>query len=378
MPSIAIGLPECGFLEDLPDVTFTGITAAAYATVKLDGLTLLSDIRLTPDEQSRIVIYSRQMIRGLVSLAKPAAFETPLSALLVELRIESTTLATSGFVIPGGTSKAETVNKPWYAKNFLTWQPQIVETSPVQPQWLAFVPLSGYGNYTIKSTLYVGNGKTFSKEVCVVIPGSRYVQIDTSFAALWREFCLEKEAVPFCYDVYGSVTIREEAADEGIDGEAVTYDDRPYAQRYQVRPERSDDICFGFVNTLGGFDTLMMQGKVVLKPEGDIGTFVNGEVETEISNAYTSYWETSSGYIDSERMAAQYQDFLKSRDRWVYRDGQWRRIIVDEYKVEHAARELNAYTFKYHLAERNERHFYERAELPEPQIVPGEFFPERR
>ncbi|MEI3554436.1 MAG: hypothetical protein V8Q54_07205 [Alistipes senegalensis] len=64
MPSITIGLPECGFLEDLPDVTFTDITAAAYVTVKLDNVTLLSNIRLTPDKQNRIVIYARPMIRS--------------------------------------------------------------------------------------------------------------------------------------------------------------------------------------------------------------------------------------------------------------------------------------------------------------------------
>lgn len=90
MPSIAIGLPECGFLEDLPDVTFTGVTATAYATVKLDDVTLLSNIRLTPDKQNRIVIYARQMIRSLVSLTKPAAFETLLPMLQVQLRVGST------------------------------------------------------------------------------------------------------------------------------------------------------------------------------------------------------------------------------------------------------------------------------------------------
>lgn len=88
----------------------------------------------------------------------------------------------------------------------------------------------------------------------------------------------------------------------------------------------------------------------------------------ELSNSYTSYWEASTGYIDSPGMAAQYQDFLKSTSHWIYQNDEWLRIIVDEYKLEHSPQELNAYTFKYHLAERNERRFFERNELPEVEL----------
>lgn len=282
------------------------------------------------------------------------------------------------YLMPGGVSKPfDTASEiiDFFARNFLTHQPQIIETTPRQPQWLAFVRPSPYQTMELHTTLYTADGRTFTKQISET-PGSyTYNQIDTSFGACWQEFCEEKGLIPIAYDVFGTSQKAQ------ISGGVTTLIDKPnhpIGQRYLLRKDRMDDQCFGFVNGMGGFDTLMMQGKTILKPEGDVETFTNSEVEKELTNNYTSYWETSTGYIDSERMAAQHQDFIKSRDRWVYRDGEWHRIIVDEYKVEHAARELNAYTFKYHLAERNEQRFYERAELPEPQIIPGEFFPERR
>lgn len=371
-------LSACCFLENIPQIEVSEIEAGTPAvSVSFDGTTLLQNLAMTPDKNGMITIHARQMIRNMAALTGPKNSDTVLPKLSIRCT-GPVTAAIESHIVPGGINSSKNVGMEWFARNFLTWQPQIIETTPAQPQWLAFVPLPGYGIYTIKSTLYAENGETFSKEVCVVMPGYRYVQIDTSFAALWREFCIEKKILPLCYDVCGSIMVQEPAMNEGLDRKLVTQDDYPYAQRYRLRQDRHDDVCFGFVNTLGGFDTLMMQGKTILKPEGDVETFTNSEVEKELTDNYTSYWDTSTGYIDSERMAAQYQDFIKSRDRWVYRDSEWHRIIVDEYKVEHAARELNAYTFKYHLAERNERRFYEREELPEPQIIPGEFFPECR
>jgi len=363
MPSIAIGLPECGFLEDLPDVTFTGVTATAYATVKLDDVTLLSNIRLTPDKQNRIVIYARQMIRSLVSLTKPAAFETLLPMLQVQLRVGSTVFSTSGAVIPGGTGKAEAIDELWYTKNFLTWQPQIIETTRQQPQWLAYTPTSIYSQNQITSRLYTRNGRIFDKTLRTDTGSTAlyFRQIQTDFSHLWGAECENQELAPIAYDVYGN------------DSKTQTL----YTQRYILRPERYNDVCFGFENTLGGFDTLMLEGKQTFQPEGDVTTFKTESTEKELANDFTSIWEANTGRLETERMANQFQDFLKSTNRHVLRHGTWYRIIVTEYKVKHYPGESNAYTFKYHLAERNEHRFYERAELPEPQITPREFFPER-
>lgn len=119
----------------------------------------------------------------------------------------------------------------------------------------------------------------------------------------------------------------------------------------------------------------MMQGLIKFKPKGENETIINDALEEELTNGYTSYWEASTGYIDSARMAAQYQDFLKSTQRWIFKDGQWLKIIVDEYKAENSPLELNDYTFTFHLAEKNERRYFERQYLSKPTL-PSDFFKE--
>ena len=366
------------FTENASNLVFSEVESPMRISYFIDDNVIVDNVELHPDANGEVTIHVRQLVRLIPSLAGPYTTTKNLPQVAWSANKGDESMKLGSYLMPGGVSKPfDTASEiiDFFARNFLTHQPQIIETTPRQPQWLAFVRPYPYQTMELHTTLYTANGRTFTKQISET-PGSyTYNQIDTSFGACWQEFCEEKGLIPIAYDVFGTSQKAQ------ISGGVTTLIDKPnhpIGQRYLLRKDRMDDQCFGFVNGMGGFDTLMMQGKTILKPEGDVETFTNSEVEKELTNNYTYYWETSTGYIDSERMPTQHQDFIKSRDRWVYRDGQWHRIIVDEYKVEHAARELNAYTFKYHLAERNEQRFYERAELPEPQIISGEFFPERR
>ena len=366
------------FTENASNIVFSEVESPMRISYSVDGNVMVDNVELLPDANGEVAILVRQMVRLIPSLAGPYTTTKKLPQAMWSAQKGTESIQLGSYLMPGGLSKPIDTNSEiidFFARNFLTHQPQIIETTPRQPQWLAFVRPYSYQTMELHSTLYTADGRTFTKQLSETPDSYTYNQIDTSFGACWQEFCEEKDLIPIAYDVFGT---SQKAQISGWVTTLIDKPNHPVGQRYLLRKARMDDLCFGFVNGMGGFDTLMMQGKTILKPEGDAETFTNSEVEKELTNNYTSCWETSTGYIDSERMAAQYQDFLKSRDRWVYRDGEWLRIIVDEYKVEHTARELNAYTFKYHLAERNERRFYERAELLEPQIIPGEFFPEGR
>lgn len=365
------------FTENASNLVFSEVESPMRISYFIDDNVIVDNVELHPDANGEVTIHVRQLVRLVPPLAGPCTTSKNLPQVAWRANKAGESIRLGSYLMPGGVSKPfDTASEiiDFFARNFLTHQPQIIETTPLQPQWLAFVRTYPYQTMELHTTLYTADGRTFTKQISET-PGSyTYNQIDTSFSACWQEFCKEKDLVPIAYDVFG--TSQKAQISDGVTT-LIDKPNHPIGQRYLLRKARMDDQCFGFVNGMGGFDTLMMQGRTILKPEGDAETFTNSEVEKELANNYTSYWETSTGYIDSERMAAQYQDFLKSRDRWVCRDGEWHRIIVDEYKAEHTARELNAYTFKYHLAERNERRFYDREELPEPQITPGEFFPER-
>lgn len=377
MPFIAIGLPECGFLEDLPNVTFSDVTAESYATVKLDDAILLADVRFTPDKQNRVIIYVKQMIRNLISLTGPWTVESVLPVLQVQLRVGTAFLETSGAVIPGGTDKSEMIGHMWFVRNFLTWQPQIIETTRRQPQWLTYTASSlTFLTHKISTRLYTRDGRKFEKNIRTD-PGTTtlfFRQLQTDFMHLWGDECENQNLDPIAYDVYGeSNRYMEEAQAENQDRPIGPIAVPPafvtrHTQRYILRPERYNDVCFGFENTLGGFDTLLLDGKQTCQPEGDVTTFKTETVEKELVNNYTSIWEAHTGRLETERQANQFQDFLKSSNRYVLRSEKWRRIVVSEYKVKHYRGESNSYSFKYHLAERNERRFYERAELPEVEL----------
>ncbi|MEG2063532.1 MAG: hypothetical protein RRY23_00175 [Alistipes sp.] len=375
MAILTTGLPEYGFLNDLPDIIFSEVTTTASVTVKFNGSTLLSSVKMTPDVKKKITIYAKQMIRNMVSLTKPDSCAVELPQLAVQISIPDWgILSTSGYVIPGNTNNLGIISQQWFSENFLTWQPQIIETTLTQPQWLALIPAPSFAQYEILSNLYTRDGRTFTQSFFNIPSGPNFQQFRADFAILWNSYCITHDLDPYCYDVFGygcSLSTNSLDANQGIipakviDARTLN---KPYAQRYILRPERYNDVCFGFENTLGGFDTIMLTGKQAYQPEGDISTFKTYTTEKELINDYTSIWEANTGWLETERTANQFQDFLKSTNRYVLLQGIWRRIIVNEYKIKHSRGESNSYTFKYHLADRNEGRYYEREELPEVDL----------
>lgn len=356
------------FTDNASDIVLSDIDEPVYLSLSVDDYAIIENVKFVPDAERKVTLLLRQLVRQIPKLAAPNKNMRELPKLSWTAKKSTESLTLGSWVMPGGISKNIESNDgliDFFAQNFLTHQPQIIETTPDQPQWLAFVRPYPYRKMEIYTTLYTADGRTFTKQIYPTPDSYTFNQIDTSFNGVWRKACVQNSLTPIAYDVYG-MSLKAESTKEGI--MMVDKLNHPIGQRYLLRPARHNDQCFGFVNGMGGFDTLMMCGPVILKPEGENETFVNHEVEKELSNGYTSFWEASTGYIDSEREAAQFQDFLKSTDRWVYLGGEWLRIIVDEYKVEHTPRELNAYTFKYHLSERNERRYYDRAELPEVEL----------
>lgn len=368
MGFIIHGYYTIAFTENVSDIVLSEVEEPVHISYSVNDNAIVDNVELLPDTNKQVIICTKQLVRLISHLAAPktTSKKLPRVSWTAEKSDESVTLG--GWLMPGGISKtitSETGIIDFFGRNFLTHQPQIIETAPDQPQWLAFVRTYPYRKMELHSTLYTADGRKFSKQISTTPDSYTYNQIDTGFNTLWAEFCQEKDLTPIAYDIFG-ISIKAQ-----ISGGVTTLTDKPnhpIGQRYLLRASRQDDQCFGFVNGMGGFDTLMMRGPVMLKPEGEIKTFTNNETEEELFSGYTSFWEASTGYIDSERMAAQYQDFLKSTSRWIYRAGEWKRIVVDEYKLEHTPRELNAYTFKYHLAERDERRYQERTELPEVEL----------
>lgn len=340
-------LPSPSFIENLPRIKITDVASTIDIDVLLDGKVLVDKITLTANTAAEVTFDLRPIVRGMISLTKPEEVDTPFPQVVVGVRDGDTSTSFTAWLIPGGIARNDLFTPAWFDTNFLTWQPQVIETTPSQPQWLSLVARTANRPHT---TLYTLDGRSYTKVLTSsLLQGSHYGQFRTDFQTVWARQCADDRLVPFGYDVFLPVA-------------------GGHRQRYILRPGRYNDVCFGFENTLGGFDTLMLSGRRSYQPEGEVTAFENHLSEYELYNDYTSIWEANSGRLETEREAGQFQDFFKSTNRWVLHDGVWQRIIVSEYKIKHVGGEPNTYTFKYHLAERNELRDFARDELSAPEL----------
>ncbi len=395
-PYIISGFPGITFSENAPDFTVGPFSDSdvIHISATLNGTDLFRDVRVYPDKDKNVTIRTKQLVRNYKPQKDPNVFtSTVVDVLLLQVDYNGKNQSAICRVLSGGIDKKVLeANWSWWDKwassNFLTWQPQVLDTTPEQPQRLHLAPTL-HREYKVESTLYLADGRKVTKTIAKGVAPYYIHEFPTDFNTLWAAYCNGQNVILRPFDVSATgynflpdITLPLEPYYKNRGGVPVAYDVfatgyefddnntpieyiKTFVQRYELRAAKYNDVCFGFYNTLGGFDTLMMQGQIALVPAGEVGTFTNTGVETELTNDYTSCWEASTGYIDNRRMAAQYQDFLKSTERYIYREGKWLKIIVAEYKIKDITRELNAYTFKYRLAEKNERRYYERTELPE-------------
>ena len=368
------GWHAVNFTENAANVVLSDVEEPVRISYTVDNNPIMDEVEMHPDANKQIRLLTQQLIRLIRPLAGPDECFRELPRVMWTATKSDESVTLGGWLVPGGIAKSitsETELIDFFARNFLTHQPQIIETTPNQPQWLAFVRPYAYTKMEIYSTLYAADGSKFTKRI-LETPQTPYSfnQVDTSYTTLWKEFCDNNNLEPIAYDVFGD-SLKKESTNVG---EAFTSKPKhPIDQRYILRQPRFGEQYFGFVNGMGGFDTIVMTGESILEPDGEVETFTNSQVEEELVNDYTSHWEVSTGYLDSERVASQYQDFLKSQFRYCFHDGVWLRIIIDEYELKHTRGELNAYSFKYHHSEHNERRFYERDTLPDVSL-PTKFF----
>lgn len=188
------------FAHNLPDLVATETTDAVQLSIAIDGAIIVEAMTLTPDKNRRITIPVRQFARTLESLARPESGTAVLPTILVDLRFANGAKATYTYhVIPGGIATRREMFD-FLQSNFLTSQPQIIQTTPEQPQWLTFVrpqpDESTVTRETLESTLYATDGRRFTKQIAETPEPHAYVQADTSFRTLWQEFCRERNLAP--------------------------------------------------------------------------------------------------------------------------------------------------------------------------------------
>lgn len=276
------------------------------------------------------------------------------------------------YLIKGGYNQHRITDEAdFLMHHFLTWRPQITNTSHGVKEQLTVV------NY------YDQNQNGIYRAICAKlyfktrVPSNIVLGILPPGAFLWRIDCSLDTIIEMAakagiydeivaYDIWGSGSIQYPKTDDTINWDVLTYSNTPYAQRFIVIPPDSNRTYFFFQNTLGGFDTIAATGIVKSSAEGDVLTAINNRTEKEVTNNYVKSWEVNTGYIATDQEENWWHEFFRSTNRYVLLpDGTHRKIIVDEYKAERTSSQLGSFTFKFHYSTADNGSYFERTELDE-------------
>lgn len=323
--------------------------------ISINNISLCNEMVLYYDAKGLVTINLKEIIKGQNIKYSPlesdmSSQELPIDNIRIVLIDEQgATLVKAYDIILGGTDTYGSFTS-WSRENWLTWQPQIVKMPLWQPQYLTMVKLNDSHDCNIYSRLYTRNGIELVKSITSFV-GDSIATVDVCFKNIWASECIDQSLTALCYDVYG----------EWDDGAGVA---NPFIQRYTIRNESAYDRCFMYQNSLGGFDTVMATGTETVKADGDVRTFISADAEHELINSHSTTIEQDTGYIDNERKARQWKEFLASNNRAVYRNGQFVKIVVPEYDLKHKQGELTSYSFDYRLSTKDETTSYKRDQLP--------------
>lgn len=123
-------------------------------------------------------------------------------------------------------------------------------------------------------------------------------------------------------------------------------------QEFYLLPSRRH-CSYLFRNCYGFFDTIHATGPKSLSSDGEVSTFINGGLESELDNSARLYFEQGTGYIATKDEASFWMDFMRSSERYVIENGTAKKIIIDEGDAKTTIEELSSFKFKWHYADRN-------------------------
>lgn len=295
------------------------------------GETLLLDNQYQPDASGQITVSIKDVVLSSLSVELPADNIHIQQNIAADFVANISDVNVSFRAVRCGVERWNGDISSFLWGNFLTWQPQLVETRYTQPQWLTYYNASD-NQALLKVKFYLKDGSTSVISVGTVAAGE-CISFNTQFAHIWSLLDADKYGY---YDVYVE------------DGSGVRLS---YIQRYVLVDGSENDTLFIFENTLGGLDSVAFTGANTYAPEYTFGNVVYDECN---SNAYierTGAYSQNSGY-KTKREALWLRDFFVMPNRYVVKKGTILPIVVDESSVSNSNMEqLHSFEFKYKLSD---------------------------
>lgn len=110
-------------------------------------------------------------------------------------------------------------------------------------------------------------------------------------------------------------------------------------------PYQSD--MFLYLNRIGGWDSIVMDGQRSSEPRTEIASAIFGDRTKEYNNEISLIQKKNTGYIRSEVHRRQLVDFLQSKQRYHFFEGKLHPIVLSNPQFEHTRGALESFNFDF-------------------------------
>ena len=291
---------------------------------------LLLDTQYHPDASERICIDVRDIVHNSLKYKLESSDFYIQDELAADFRAVVNDQTVTFRAIKCGVSNLSTSASAFLLGNFLSWQPESIETRYVQPQWLTYCN-TGTGSVSLCVRFYKDATIVGAKKLNNIQSG-KCATVNLQFARVWALATEDRDGY---FDVYI----------EDSNGNRLTY-----VQRYILSQNTPEDKFFLFENTLGGLDSVVFTGANVFNPDGTFGnSLYDGQLvntHNDISRIYTQY----TGY-KSPREILWLKDFWTSMQRYVINDGGVFPIVIEDSSINASSMDpLQSFEFRYKLS----------------------------
>lgn len=228
------------------------------------------------------------------------------------------------------------------------WDEQVADDEFLMQHFLSVRPKKHYTNPLSKEIISFVNIQDAHVTITVSLAGGQTAQ-----QTLWREGGQEDLDKLIDVDVSCVAIAQLCNTDQTINSYTISLSGSDNIEF--VVKENAPSMSFIFLNSLGGWDTIHAYGKITSSQDGDISTFINNNIEQELSNHSVDYCEVNTGFIQTTEEERFWREFFRSSNRYIQRGDKLHRIVVDEYKAEKDSGALGSFTLKFHMAEQDKK-----------------------
>lgn len=289
---------------------------------------IILDESYTPAADNRVKIDVRDIVKSQLFFTIPTTNIFQQSGIFAAFKAIIDGVEVNFSVIRSGVENLANTASNFLSGNFLTWQPQVKKISYSQPEWLTYYAgVSG----SLKVKFYLSDNTSSVVTIAAQGAGTCFTY-NVQFAHIMSLLAGDKYGY---YDLWF----------ENIAGERLTYIQRFVYSELSLQAE-----VFLFENSLGGIDTVIMDGASTFAPTLELAEGEYEDTVAQIPFVKTRLFKKGTGFKDKTD-AAWLWDFFAALKRYKLVDGSLTQITLTDSSMEDdSSEDLKAFTFTYKLS----------------------------